>query len=104
MNFNLFILLPHKGKFLDIFEYEALYYSFGGLITVVVAALLMHYFIYIPVTNSLKKVKPDNKTPFSENEGFYAQYIVWCAENGKETHFLKREVPVEAVYDDEDNE
>jgi|GEM_PF-5869751 len=83
---------------------EMFLYLGGSLIAVIVAALIMQFFIYKPIMERLKNVKPEKQTPFFENEAFYAQYVVWCSENGYEPHFLKREVAVSAIYDDEDDE
>ncbi len=81
---------------------ENLFYLGGGLVTIIIAAVLMQLFIYNPVMETLKNVRPAKMTPFFENEQFYAFYLVWCGDNNAKPHFLKRNVPVEAVYDNEE--
>lgn len=90
-------VVPEKG-----FTMEPFMYLGGGLVTVVVAAVLMHFFIYNPVHKKLKNVKPDKLTPFQENEQFYTQYLIWVSQNGLDLHFEKRDVDVNAVYDEDD--
>ncbi|RWW99707.1 hypothetical protein [Flavobacterium cerinum] len=89
--------VPKKG-----FTMEPFMYLGGGLVTVVVAAVLMHFFIYNPVHKKLKDVKQDKPTPFQENEQFYTQYLIWVSQNGLNLHFEKRDVDVNAVYDEDD--
>lgn len=84
------------------FTMEPFMYLGGGIITVVVAALLMHFFIYNPVHKKLKDVNPDKLTPFQENEQFYTQYLIWVSQNGLNLHFEKRDVDVNAVYDEDE--
>lgn len=105
MSLSVFIfqaIVPLTAESKGGFTMEPFMYLGGGILTVVVAALLMHFFIYNPVHKKLKNVKPDRLTPFQENEQFYTQYLIWVSQNGLNLHFEKRDVDVNAVYDEDD--